>query len=577
MVVEMDIRDADQAFFETVFDLLDEEVWLMDRRSDGEFVISKANLTAYRNTGLTIGSIIGKTIRDVLGDAKAHELYPIYEKCLRTGQTSTYHEHLDFGPHRHWYLTKIVPIPDPDGAYRVADISLDITHRLESDALLYAISKAQLQFIKGASPNDLFAGLLEDLLELTRSEYGFIAEVLHDDNSVPPYMRLYAVNDRAWTPEMRALFNQTAGGMKFANMSTLFGAPIVSGQVVIANDPTHDPRHGGVPRGHPDIRTFLGVPFVHNGEVLGLIGLANRPSGYHAALADFLQPVVTGCVHLILAYQTQEKRQIAENDLRLLNDDLEHRVANRTVELEAANAQLREHDLEKSKFVGVVAHELRQPISVLKMELYLLQHGRAADQPRHLGKMGLQIDVLAELVDNILDLSRLDMGQPITFTSFDLNEVVLTVADAYRSLAHDAGLTYDVDLMPDLPPMFGVANQISQVVTNLIVNALRYTPAGGVTIQTAYLPDIQHVQFTVSDTGMGIDEADLPRLFERFYRGKQHGTQSHITGNGLGLAIVKEIVDLHNGTIEIQTEVGRGTTFILRFPVLREDTAPSEG
>lgn len=577
MVVEMDIRDADRAFFETVFDLLDEEVWLMDRRSDGEFVISRANLTAYRNTGLAVDSIVGRTIRDVLGNAKAVELYPIYEKCLRTSQTITYHEHLDFGPQRHWYLTKIVPIPDPDGRYRVADISLDITHRMESDALLYAISKAQLQFIKGASPNDLFAGLLEDLLELTRSEYGFIAEVLREDDSVRPFMRMYAVNDRAWTPEMRALFNQSAGGMKFTNMSTLFGAPIVSGKVVISNDPAHDPRHGGLPRGHPEIRAFLGVPFVHNGEPLGLIGLANRPGGYTSALADFLQPLVTGCVHLILGYQTQEKRQIAENNLRLLNDDLEHRVANRTVALEAANAQLREHDREKSKFVGVVAHELRQPISVLKMELYLLQHGRAADQPRHLNRLGLQIDVLSELIDNILDLSRLDMGQPITFTFFDLNEVVLTVADAYRNLAHDAGLTYDVELMPDLPPMFGVANQLAQVVTNLIVNALRYTSAGGVTIQTAYLPDVQRVQFSVSDTGMGIDEADLPRLFERFFRGKQHGMKSYVTGNGLGLAIVKEIVDLHQGTIEIQTEVGRGTTFLVQFPVLREDTTPSEG
>lgn len=559
------------SIFESIFDVLDEEVWIMERRPDGEFVVSHSNLTAFRNTGLQADTVIGQTIRDLLGDSKAEQLYPVYEKCLQTGEVAVYRESLEFGPNRHWYQTKIVPLPDGDGCQRVADVSLDITHRMESEALLHAISQAQLQFIKGASPNDLFAGLLNDMIKLTRSEYGFIAEVLMDEAENRPYMRMFAINDRAWSPEMHALYNQAAGGMKFTNMSTLFGAPIVSGQVVIANDPAHDPRHGGVPRGHPNIETFLGVPFVYNGVVLGLIGLANRPGGYNAAWADFLQPLGTACVHLILGYHTQEQRQIAESNLRLLNDNLEHRVANRTVELEAANAQLREHDREKSKFVAVVAHELRQPITVLKMELYLLQHGRAADQPRHMEKMGRQMEILNELVENILDLSRLDLGQPITFTAFNLNEVVSNVAEAYRNLAHDAGLDFQVDLASDLPPMFGVANQMAQVVTNLVVNAVRYTQNGYVKIQTSLLSKDERIQFSVSDTGMGIDAADMPRLFERFFRGKQHGPNAHIPGNGLGLAIVKEIVDLHQGTIETQSTVGVGTTFTLTFPILREE------
>ncbi len=575
MVVEM---DNEKDFFEVVFDLLDEEVWLLDRQVDGEFVITKTNLTSYRNTGLQVEAVLGRTIRELLGDAKARELYAIYEKCLQTGETTVFHEYLDFGPRRHWYLTKIVPIPDHHGRKRVADVSLDITHRMESDALLHGISKAQMQFITGATPNDLFAGLLEDIIELTRSEYGFIAEVLRDDAGGRPFMRLFAVSDRAWSPEMYSLYNQSAGGMNFTNMATLFGASIISGQVVIANDPPHDSRHGGLPRGHPTIRAFLGVPFVHNGDVLGLFGMANRPGGYYPALAEFLQPMATACVHLIMGYQNQEKRQLAENNLRLLNDDLEHRVANRTVELEAANSQLREHDQEKSKFVAVVAHELRQPISVLKMGVYLLRHGRAADQSRHLEKMDLQIDVLSELIDNILDLSRLDLGHPTTFSAFDLNEVVATVAEAFRNVAQDAGLRYEVELMGELPPMFGVANQIGRVVANLIGNAVRYTPAGSVTIQTCYVADGRWLQLSVADTGMGIDEADLPRLFERFFRGKQHGMKSHITGNGLGLAIVKEIVDFHQGVVEVQSEVGRGTTFTVQFPVLHEDkAAPSEG
>ncbi|MBZ0317793.1 MAG: GAF domain-containing protein [Anaerolineae bacterium] len=559
------------SLFETIYDVLDEEVWIMERRPDGEFVVSHSNLTSFRNTGLQTHEVIGQTIRRVLGDSKADQLYAVYEKCLQTGEVMVYQESLDFGPNRHWYLTKIVPLPDKDGRQRVADVSLDITHRMESDALLHAISQAQLQFIKGASPNDLFAGLLKDMIELTRSEYGFIAEVLMDEAENRPYMRMFAINDRAWSPEMHALYNQAAGGMKFANMSTLFGAPIVSGQVIIANDPIHDPRHGGFPRGHPNIRAFLGVPFVHNGMVLGLIGLANRPGGYSAAWADFLQPLGTACVHLILGYHTQEQRHIAESKLRLLNDDLEHRVANRTIELEVANTQLREHDREKSKFVAVVAHELRQPIAVLKMELYLLQHGRAADQPKHMDKMARQMEILNELVENILDLSRLDLSQPITFSAFNLNEVVSNVAEAYRNLAHDAGLDFQVDLASDLPMMFGVANQMAQVVTNLVVNAVRYTPNGFVRIQTRPLLDDERIQFSVADTGMGIDPADLPRLYERFFRGKQHGPNAHIPGNGLGLAIVKEIVDLHQGTIEAQSTVGGGTTFTLTFPILREE------
>jgi PAS domain S-box-containing protein len=180
-----------------------------------------------------------------------------------------------------------------------------------SNALLHAVSRAQSQFISNAASTALFDETLVAVLKLTDSEYGFVGEVLHTPQGAP-YLRTYAISDIGWDAASRALYEQYAPSMEFYNLDTLFGAVLTTGKTVIANTPAEDTRSGGLPPGHPAMESFLGLPVCQGGEMVGMIGLANRPGGYNIAIEEYLQPLVLTCGLLIEAYRNLRRRKQAE-------------------------------------------------------------------------------------------------------------------------------------------------------------------------------------------------------------------------------------------------------------------------
>ena len=173
---------------------------------------------------------------------------------------------------------------------------------------------------------------------------------------------------------------------------------------------------------------------------------------------------------------------------------------------------------------------------------------------------------LTGLIEDTLSLSRLDLGHgKIEMIPVNLNQIIEPIVVAHQPHAEFSGLTLITNLQTDLPLIPGEPNQMSQVITNLITNAINYTAAGKIEVTTQDAADKASICLEVKDTGVGIDSEDKKHLFERFYRGKHTG-QSNIPGTGLGLAIIKEIVDLHEGQIEIESEPGKGTTFRIYFP-----------
>ncbi len=248
-------------------------------------------------------------------------------------------------------------------------------------------------------------------------------------------------------------------------------------------------------------------------------------------------------------------------------DELEHRVAERTSELAKANESLQELDRLKSKFVADVSHELRTPITNLSLYLDLIEQGNPDKQKQYIATLRKQADRLANLIEDTLNLSRIELGRGrVTFHSFALNDVVNPVIAAHMPSIDAAGLTLMTDLSPDLPKLFGERNQLAQVVANLLGNAINYTPSGSIQVATRWDAEAEEVLLVITDTGIGINPEEASLLFDRFYRGGQV-SQSNIPGSGLGLAIVKEIVDLHAGTIEVDGRPGEGSTFTVRFPV----------
>jgi len=192
-------------------------------------------------------------------------------------------------------------------AGRRTDIEL-----VRSNALLDTLTDVQNRFIAGGDAGVLFDQLLEDLLTITSSDYGFIAQVLHHGDG-SPFVRSWAMSNIAWNEETRQMFAMHGPrGMEFHNLDTLFGRAVTDKTAVISNDPFNDPRKGGRPAGHPPLDSFLGLPILKGDEVVGLIAVSNRPGGYDEALVQYLQPLVATVGSMIEAIRSEEARHAAE-------------------------------------------------------------------------------------------------------------------------------------------------------------------------------------------------------------------------------------------------------------------------
>ncbi|MBB1521465.1 PAS domain S-box protein [Aquipseudomonas guryensis] len=202
-------------------------------------------------------------------------------------------------------------------------------HRESEQArqLLALIAEAQAAYIQADNQRESFDALLVRILELSASQFGFIGEILLDDQQ-QRYLRTYAISNIAWDQASADFYAQQAPqGLEFRNLDTLFGRVIRDGQALISNDPAADPRRGGLPPGHPELRSFAGLPLFANGQFIGMLGLANRPDGYPQDFAAQLQPLLATLGQLIEALrrdiqrqQTQQSLQRQQKALRALNE-----------------------------------------------------------------------------------------------------------------------------------------------------------------------------------------------------------------------------------------------------------------
>jgi PAS domain S-box-containing protein len=182
--------------------------------------------------------------------------------------------------------------------------------------LLQAITKAHTDFVDLAEPRDMFEGLLHLLLSITDSEYGFIAEMLHDSEN-QPYLKMFAITNISWNEETRRIYEGHAvDRMEFHSLKTLFGHVMVTGESVISNHPGTDSRRGGLAEGHPPLNAFLGLPIFSGASMVGMAGIANRPGGYDNEIESFLGPFLLTCGNFIRMIRTDAKRCEVEKALK---------------------------------------------------------------------------------------------------------------------------------------------------------------------------------------------------------------------------------------------------------------------
>lgn len=310
------------------------------------------------------------------------------------------------------------------------------------------------------------------------------------------------------------------------------------------------------------IDDYLAVPIVTDKGLMGVIGLGSVEQD--TFLADHLALIRNVSSSLAVGYQ-----QLALKDqLRQYAANLEQKVIERTQELAHLNDRLRELDQLKSIFVSDVSHELRTPVNNIEMRLHLIENDTPDQQAYHLERLKAQIQYLGQLVEDILQLSRLDLGRSaITLQPVNLDRITESVVDANLPRASLKNLRLQYQPMRDVPSVLGERNQLAQVINNLVVNAINYTPDGDVLVYLRYTDDLLGLELVVEDTGIGVPDEDKPRIFERFFRGRGVA-KSNIPGTGLGLGIVQEIVLIHNGEIRVEDNQPKGARFIMWLPLL---------
>jgi len=239
--------------------------------------------------------------------------------------------------------------------------------------------------------------------------------------------------------------------------------------------------------------------------------------------------------------------------------------------------RLQEVDRLKSDFVSQVSHELRTPMSNIKLYLSLLKRGKSEKFESYLFVIERESQRLERLISDLLDISRMDYARRTETLerlarreTVDVNPVIEQVILNHTPQARLRQIKLYHHLTPNLPPVLANRDQLIQVLTNLVGNAIVYTLEGGEVEVRSYAqhPHQPWVVMEVADTGVGISQEDQAHIFERFYRGT---TLEKITppGTGLGLAITKEIVELHHGMIEVHSQVGQGSTFRVYLPIAK--------
>jgi signal transduction histidine kinase len=284
---------------------------------------------------------------------------------------------------------------------------------------------------------------------------------------------------------------------------------------------------------------------------------------------------IAGILHMVqdVTEMGMVDRQLAQNrnELRLLQDQLTCQNA----ELAAANAELRRLDELKSAFVSVAAHELRTPLAPIRgyVEVLLDEDvGSLTDEQReYLQTVERSARRLLTLTSNLLDVTRIEAGRlELVLQPVDLSALVKAIADEYGPQLEGRAQQLTLRIPSDMPPALCDETRAAQIVGNLLSNASKYTPQGGwIAITVGPAEEDGFLEVSVADNGVGIPTKDQPRLFDRFFRA-QSAVLTGASGAGLGLHIARSLIELHGGRIWFESELSKGSTFHVTFPVADE-------
>jgi signal transduction histidine kinase len=311
---------------------------------------------------------------------------------------------------------------------------------------------------------------------------------------------------------------------------SIAGWIVTNKQPIIIHDTQNDPRHFAQIGKATNVTTtsLLGVPLIAKDKVIGALEAINKRQG-----------------------------QFSQYDQEILMD----LGAQAAVAIE--NARL----FQQSDLIAEMVHELRTPLASLRTASHILLHKdiNREQLDNVVGIIDTETTRLIDMTTSFLDLARLESGRiPYNSDLFDPNQLLVECVDLMQDKCNEKNLRLNLYVPKDLPSIKGDQDKIKQVVLNLISNAINYNKPSG-TITVSGQSSNKELILAVNDTGQGIRPAEIDHLFDKFYRSQT--TEKSVQGTGLGLAISKKIVEAHGGHIEVQSELGVGTTFFVHLPL----------
>ncbi len=312
---------------------------------------------------------------------------------------------------------------------------------------------------------------------------------------------------------------------------------------------------------------FILAPVLTQTGMIGMVFVGNRSGASSMTEGDEeLMSILANQIG-----QSLENAQLFEQVYRS-RQDLESKIQERTKQLAIALEEVKKISKLKSEFISAVSHELRTPLTSIKGYASILMTGKIGEIPpevkERLEKINKHSDNLVKLINDLLDIARIESGRfEMKFAKHAIASLIENVRDLLTPQMKEKGILFKAQIAAATPEVFVDSSQIERVLINLVGNAIKFTPREG-TITIRVQPEKETVVCSVVDTGIGIKEDDIPKLFSEFYRVDNEINQK-VKGTGLGLALAKKVIEAHHGKIAVTSKANQGTTFSFSLPINR--------